>query len=155
MRTYKVFAIENGTVIDHIPAENGITLISLLGLHKRGTIVTMGTNFTSKLMGKKDVVKIENRELTPDEFNQVCIIAPEATINIIRDSKISKKYTIALPASFEKIIKCPNHKCITNHESCASKFYSQMKVKKLFLCCHYCEKVYSQEEIKNSISVCC
>lgn len=152
MRAYKVFAIENGTVIDHIPAENGPTLINLLGLHKSGSIVTMGTNFTSKKMGKKDVVKIENRELTPDEFNQVALIAPEATINIIRNSKNVKKYTITLPTSFEKIIKCPNHKCITNAESCTTKFYSQMKGKLLNLRCHYCEKVFFADEVKNNIT---
>ncbi len=151
MRAYKVYSIENGTVIDHIPAENGLALISLLGLHRRGSVVTMGTNFASKKLGKKDIVKIENRELTPDEFNQVSLIAPMATINIIRASKNIKKYTIAMPAFFERIIKCPNHKCITNSEACATKFYSQMKGKSLSLRCHYCEKVFPQDEIKNHI----
>ncbi|HAZ28878.1 MAG TPA: aspartate carbamoyltransferase regulatory subunit [Candidatus Magasanikbacteria bacterium] len=147
MRAYKVFAIKDGTVIDHIPSGKAFALIELLGLHKSDSIVTMGTHFRSKKIGKKDIVKIEHKELSPEEVNQVSLIAPSASINIIRNFKVAKKFIITIPPVFKDIITCPNPKCITNSESAPSKFYSKMKNGHLALRCHYCEKIYMQEEL--------
>lgn len=147
MRAYKVYAIKQGTVIDHIPDGKGLPLIELLQLHAGNHIVTMGSHFQSKRMGKKDVVKIEHKELTPEEVNQVCLLAPTASINIIRNFKIIKKFTIETPEIFEGIIACPNPRCITNHETCVTKFYPKKDKKNLKVRCHYCEKIYPHQEI--------
>ncbi len=148
MRAFKVFAIQDGTVIDHIPGGQAIRLIQLLKLIQNGNIVTMGANFKSKKNSKgKDLIKIEKKELTPEEVNQVALIAPQATINIIRDYKIAKKFTVELPEIFENIGSCPNPKCITNDQPHGAKFYPFFENKEMKVKCHYCEKLFNPEEI--------
>lgn len=151
MSALKVDAIKNGTVIDHITAGKAIKLITLLDLDDGEKTITIGRYFKSKKSERKDIVKIEDKELTPHEVNQVYLIAPEATINIIRDGVIIKKFTVAIPKLFENIITCPNSKCISNHEACTTKFYPKIdgKISKLY--CHYCEKIFTPEEISQSL----
>lgn len=146
-KTYRVYAIENGTVIDHIPGGQAVRLITLLRLLNSDSIVTMGANMPSKKMGHKDIIKIENRELTPDEINQVYLIAPEASINIIRKGTVSKKFTVEIPQLLTTVAHCPNVKCITNHEIIKTKFTPKKSGKKIFFQCHYCEKEFDQGEL--------
>lgn len=150
MRAYKVFAIENGTVVDHIRAGMAVKLIELLNLMSGDTILTMGTRFPSKKMGKKDILKIEKRELTPEEINQICLIAPEASINIIRNNTVHKKFTVDMPKVLTKVAKCPNPKCITNHEATVTKF-NLLGTKEKFFACHYCEKQFGPSELAEKI----
>ena len=94
----KIRAIENGTVIDHITANKSLHILKILGLPDSDTKnVTIAMNVSSKEIGRKDILKIENRELDHEELNQVALIAPKATINIIRDYKPIKKDKIVLP----------------------------------------------------------
>ena len=82
----KIEAIENGTVIDHITANKSLHILKILGLPNSEVInVTIAMNVSSKEIGRKDILKIENRELDYNELNQIALIAPKATINIIRD----------------------------------------------------------------------
>ncbi|MDP2684614.1 MAG: aspartate carbamoyltransferase regulatory subunit [bacterium] len=147
MRIYKVYAIKNGTVIDHIPEGKGLDIIDLLNLRQWKKIVTLGIGFTSKRLGKKDLIKIEDKELTPEEVNKIAIIAPTATINIIRNFKRAKKFRVKIPDMIEGIVKCANPACITNHDNVSTKFY-QEKGKKPKLRCHYCERYFEHEELE-------
>jgi len=148
LRPYKVFAIENGTVIDHVTVGYAIRIIRLLNLPIDNRVVTTGLNFKSKTMGLKDIIKVENRELTPEEVSIIALFAPNASINIIRDFKVYKKFKVEVPKKIDKLVVCPNPKCITNHERMSTVFYAthngQLKLK-----CHYCEKTFKGEEIKN------
>lgn len=146
-KTYRVFKIENGTVIDHIPGGQAVRLINLLKLLQSDFIVTMGANMPSKKIGRKDIIKIENRELTPDEINQVYLLAPQASINIIRHGAVSKKYQVEVPELLTTVAHCPNPKCITNHEAVQTKFTPKKAGKKIFFQCHYCEKQFDQREL--------
>ena len=146
----KIKAIENGTVIDHITANKSLHILKILGLPDDDIInVTVAMNVSSKETGRKDIVKIENREIDHEELNQSALIAPKATINIIRDYEVIKKDKIILPNEITSIIKCTNNKCITNYENepITSKFRvieSQPPV----LRCHYCEKLIKNEDIE-------
>jgi len=146
MRAYKVYAIKNGTVIDHIPEGKGIEIIDLLNLKKWKKTVTLGIGFNSKRYKRKDVVKVENKELTPEEVNKIAIIAPTATLNIIRDFKLVKKAKLELPDVITGIIKCANPACITNNEPVKTKF-SREPGKKLRIQCNYCERYFDEEDI--------
>ena len=112
----RVQAIKNGTVIDHLPAGNGLLIIKLLGGIPKDKIVTLGVNLKSKAYGQKDLIKIENREHNQDEVDRIALIAPKASINIIRAYKVIKKITPQLPEKFKNIITCPNPSCITNNK---------------------------------------
>lgn len=152
-RPYKLFAIEHGTVIDHIPAGRALTLVKVLKLPKHKHIVTVGLNFKSKAHKVKDIIKVEEKELTPEEINQVAILVPTATINIIRDFEVAEKYQASMPESIEKLITCPNPKCITNNEATHTKFYPLEEKKNTYSYqCHYCERIFSEDEIISEIN---
>jgi aspartate carbamoyltransferase regulatory subunit len=140
--------IENGTVIDHIPAGKGLKVIEILGVNSgfEGSVVVL-INAPSAKLGRKDVVKIENKELTKEETNKIALIAPNASINIIKDWEVVEKRKVSLPEILEGIIKCPNSSCITNsNEPITTKFVVEKKAP-LKLRCWYCERVFSEKEI--------
>jgi len=146
MRAYKVYAIKNGTAIDHIPQGRALKVIDVLDLEEEKGIVTCGMNFESKRLGKKDVVKIENKELEPKEVNAITIVAPTATLNIIRNFKVAKKIKVKVPKVIEEIVECNNPNCITRNEKVPTKFYP-ISSHPLVIKCHYCERTIPYEEI--------
>jgi aspartate carbamoyltransferase regulatory subunit len=138
--------IENGSVIDHIIAGKGMKVINILRLNPEESAVLL-MNVPSRKLGRKDIVKIENRELTSSEVNKISIISPTATLNIIENSKVKEKKGVALPNVLENIIKCPNINCITNsNEPMRTKFIIEKK-EPVKLRCSYCEKVFNSDEI--------
>jgi len=145
----KIKAIENGTVIDHITANKALHILKILGLPDKDTHnVTVAMNVDSSEIGRKDIVKIENRELDHEELNQVALIAPKATINIIRDYKPIQKDKIVLPEKISSIIKCTNPKCITNYENePITPVFNVVNTYPPVVRCHYCEKLIKTEDI--------
>ena len=149
----KIKAIENGTVIDHITANKSPHILKILGLPD-GKVrnVTVAMNVSSRETGRKDIVKIENREIDHEELDQIALIAPHATINIIRDYEVVKKDKIILPDVITSIIKCTNNKCITNYENepITSKF-NVIETEPPVVRCHYCEKLIKKEDIEKQV----
>src|SRR5262249_17956055 len=144
-KTLSVAAIENGTVIDHIPAGQGMRIVRLLKLAGHKKKVTLGLNLPSQSLSYKDIIKVEEREISPDEANQIAIFAPKATINIIRNFQIENKFTVTMPEMLAKILPCPNQRCITNHETMDTRFRINNFGKKVMLECHYCEKSFAHD----------
>lgn len=145
----KIKAIKDGTVVDHIPANKALHILKILGLpDDEGTNVSIAMNVLSDELGKKDILKIENRELISDELNQLALIAPKATINIIRNYKTIKKDKIILPDTINSIIECTNYKCISHlkNEPLTPKFNVINKYPPIVRC-HYCDKLIQTEEI--------
>lgn len=140
-----VAAIESGTVIDHIPAGQGMRIVRLLKLADHKKKVTLGLNLPSQTLGYKDIIKVEGREISEEEANQIALFAPKATINIIRSYQIEKKFTVSIPAMITKFLLCPNQKCITNHESTETKFTVNHYGRKVLLQCCYCEKGFDHD----------
>ena len=146
----KIKAIENGTVIDHITANKALHILKILGLPDSETRnVTIAMNVSSAEIGRKDILKIENRELDAKELNQVALIAPQATINIIRDFNPIKKDKIDLPDKITSILKCTNPKCITNYENePITPIFNVIQTYPPVVRCHYCEKLIKTEDIE-------
>ena len=145
----KIRAIENGTVIDRITANKALHIIKILELPDSETQnITRAMNVSSNEIGRKDIVKIENRELDHEELNQIALIAPKATINIIRNYEPIKKDNIILPDKITSMIKCTNPKCITNYENepITPRFNVINKYPPVVRC-HYCEKLIKTEDI--------
>lgn len=143
-----VAAIKDGTVIDHINSGHALKIIRLLNLASYSKLVTVGLNLPSKESGLKDLIKVANLELTPEEMSRVAIFAPNATINIIKDYTVSKKFKAEIPEVIEYVIVCPNPKCITNHEDINTKFHIECDKGKTKFSCNYCEKKYEESDIK-------
>lgn len=135
-----VSALENGTVLDHIPAENVYKALDLLGLKDIENQITIGINLASKVHGQKGIIKIADRFFEDDELNKLALIAPNATINVIRNFKVVEKKKLETPAEVIGIAKCRNPKCVTNHQPVKTWFTTELSDDKISLKCHYCEK---------------
>ena len=129
--------MENGTVIDHIPAEKLFDVINVLGIQNLENTVTFGYNLISSKLGKKGIIKIWNKFLK---------VAPTAKINIIKDFEVAEKKAVMVPERVEGIAKCVNPKCITNNQNVRTKF-DVVGSSPIVLKCHYCEKLTDQEHI--------
>ena len=140
-----VAAIEQGTVIDHLPAGQGMRIVRLLKLAEHKEKVTLGLNLPSQTLGYKDLIKVEGREVSEEEANQIALFAPKATINIICDFRIEKKFSVTLPQAVSKILQCPNQRCISNHEYVVTHFLVTRSGHKVMLQCDYCEKVFAHD----------
>ena len=144
-KSLSVAAIENGTVIDHIPAGQGMRIVRLLQLADHKHRVTLGLNLPSKGLSYKDLIKVDGREISEQEANQIALFAPKATLNIIRDYKIEKKFTVVFPEMISKVLPCPNQKCITNHEQSTPRFSVNRYGKKVMLQCIYCQTGFDHD----------
>lgn len=146
MRELKVTAIENGTVIDHIPANNVFQVIKILNLEHIQHQVLFGDNLDSAKFGKKGIIKVSNTFFADEEINKIALVAPTATLIVIRNYEVTEKKKVEVPDKIVKIVKCFNPGCITNHESIETKFKvidkSEMKLQ-----CHYCEKITTKSTI--------
>ena len=132
--------IREGTVIDHINAGKALLVLRILGISpgSRET-VTMAMNVPSKKMGKKDIVKVEGKFISEEELNKIALIAPKATINLIKDYEIQKKFKVSLPRVIEGILTCPNRNCITNsREPITPKFHVFVENDVVAAKCYYC-----------------
>lgn len=147
--TLQVAAIQNGTVIDHIPSHKIFEVISLLHLENVHSEVTVGFNLKSKQMGRKSIIKIANKFFTDEELNQLAVVAPNVSLCIIKDYEIVEKKTVTLPNELVGIIRCKNPKCITNNEPMRTHF-RVINPANSTLCCHYCNTQQTLEESKLS-----
>jgi aspartate carbamoyltransferase regulatory subunit len=142
-----VSAIENGTVIDHIPANNLFKVIQILRLDHFDNQITFGNNLESKKLGKKAIIKISEMFFEDADINRIALVAPDAKLNIIRDYEVVEKKVVEVPDNIVGIAKCMNPKCITNSETVKTKFKVISK-KNVTLKCHYCEKITNQENLQ-------
>ena len=114
-RELRVSKIRNGTVIDHVSGGHALNVLSILGIDgSEGLGVSVVMNVPSDRLGRKDVVKVEDRELSQSEVDVISLIAPEASINIIRDFEVVQKNRVDRPDSVVGLLSCPNRNCITN-----------------------------------------
>ncbi|MBI5390992.1 aspartate carbamoyltransferase regulatory subunit [Candidatus Woesearchaeota archaeon] len=144
--SYKVDAIKEGVVIDHIPPKKALKVLEILGLAELDNVVIVGMNFSSKKMKMKDVVKIEKRVLTKDETDKISLIAPSASVSVIKDFKVVEKRHVEVPDEVKKVIQCPNPNCITQSNGVKSYFHIVKKTSPLQARCHYCEKIFDEKE---------
>ena len=135
-------------MIDHITAGHALDVVRILGItgEEKGPI-TVAINVPSKLLKTKDIVKIEGRELKPQEVAKIALLAPHASINIIRDYKVVKKQEVKLPKTIENIIKGANPACMSNcNEPVKAKFYVDCE-EPLLLKCHYCGFIAEKKDV--------
>lgn len=149
MNTQKlsVEAIENGTVIDHIPAGLGLTILNQFKLLHYGSAVTVGFNLPSKTQGRKDIIKIKEVAFSEQDANRLALFAPEAVVNCIINFKVVKKMKLTLPNTISEVFRCPNTNCASHSEPVNSRFYVKQQGGQTKLKCHYCEKTFAREAV--------
>ncbi len=129
--------IKDGIVIDHITAGKGMTLYNFLGLDKIDCQVALIKNADSVKMGKKDIIKIDR--VIDLDLDALGYLDPGATVNIIEDSKIAKRYATILPERVENVIKCKNPRCITTVEQELPHIFTLRDKENRVYRCLYCE----------------
>ncbi|MDG6225645.1 MAG: aspartate carbamoyltransferase regulatory subunit [Candidatus Thermoplasmatota archaeon] len=151
MKEVRIAPIKNGTVIDHIKPGKALKVLDLLGIDgEERMALSLAMYAHSKKAGSKDLVKIEEKELKVDEVNRLAILTPNASISIIRDFQVVRKFNVAPPEVLEGIVKCENINCITNqNEPVPSRLIMTRKDPRTYKC-HYCGRLQSDIE-KNII----
>lgn len=130
-------SIRNGIVIDHIASGSAMKLYELLGLDGLDCSVAILKNVPSKKKGKKDIIKIDaDIDVNLDVIGYV---DPDATVNVIKDSKLVEKKTISAPATLKNVIKCKNPRCITSVERDLDQVFVLTDKEKMTYRCIYCE----------------
>ena len=143
-----VSKIRNGTVIDHISAGHALDVLKILGIDGReGHVVSVAMNVTSKTAAKKDIVKVENRELKQDEVDKIALIAPGATINIIRDYDVAEKTRVKLPETIKGIVRCANPSCVSNAGEPVVPRFTVERRDPLRLRCFYCSRFMEKPDV--------
>lgn len=140
MKELKIRPIKNGTVIDHITSGNSVKVLHILGIPKSSTsTVSVAMNVQGK-HGKKDIVKVENRELDPYEVDKIALISPKATINIIRNYEVAEKHRVKLPDEIIGIVKCSNPTCVSNSNEPIKTRFKVISDDPPRIKCYYCER---------------
>ena len=142
----EVAALENGTVIDHIPSNQLFKVVNLLKLDRFSDSITIGNNLASQRYGKKGIIKVAGYYFKEDELNKIALIAPNAVINIIHDYKVTEKRKVSLPNDIYGIVRCNNPKSITNNEPMETHFHV-IDRENIEIKCHYCERTIRKSDI--------
>ncbi len=141
--------IHEGTVIDHIDEGKGLQVLSALGIDgKDGNVITIALNVPSGKFKKKDIIKVENKFLKDDDTNKLAVIAPKATVNIIKDYKLVEKRRVLLPNEIDRIFRCSNPECITNSTEHIESIMDVVNKEGLVLKCRYCGRVLDVNQLK-------
>lgn len=147
-----VSKIKDGTVIDHIPAGRALAVLKVLGIKgNEGLRVALVMNVESKKMKIKDIVKIDGRSISEKEAALITLIAPTATINIIKNYEVVEKRKLSVPEVIEGLLKCPNPACITNNDVEAKTRFIKETDTPLVLKCDYCETYITEEDVLRQI----
>ena len=140
--------IKDGTVVDHIDPGMALVVLDALNMTGReGNVITVAMNVPSGKLEKKDIIKVENRFLESDETNKLALLAPKATVNIIRDYKVIEKRKVELPKEFVGIFKCPNPKCVTNSKEEIKPIIDVIDKTRQTLKCRYCTRILNVDEL--------
>ena len=147
-RQLLVRRIKDGTVIDHIESGKALLVLRTLDITgKEGNVITVALNVPSSKHDKKDIIKVENKFLEKHETNKLALIAPHATINIIKEYRLVEKRKIQLPDSIIGVFKCPNLKCVTNSDEYIKPVINIIDKEKIVLRCRYCFRTLTINEL--------
>ena len=145
----RVTAIKNGTVIDHIPSGQALKVLELLNLSGDTSVpVSLVMNVPSKKMGAKDIIKVEDRELTQSELDRLALVAPDSSIAIIRAYSVAEKLNVNLGDEVINVVRCTFSNCITqNPREPLPHRLKVIRTAPLALRCHYCQRPQDLDEL--------
>lgn len=138
-----VEAICNGTVIDHIPADRTLQVVAFLTTDK--DCYFLGVNLNSTSVGKKGIVKLQDKKISDRQLQILAALAPKATVNVIENYRIIEKKELTAPKDVVNLFKCPNARCVSNHEDIDTRFTLGISEH----CCFYCERSFSVSRLKS------
>ena len=149
----RVTAINNGTVIDHVPAGAALAVLRMLGISgDRASPISLVMNVPSSKHGRKDIIKVEDRELTQDELDRLALIAPRASVAIIRSYTVAEKREVSLCEELVNIARCTFSNCITtNPREPQDHRLKVVAPDPLELRCRYCGRPQDMAELVENL----
>jgi aspartate carbamoyltransferase regulatory subunit len=141
--------IESGIVIDHVPSGLGPGILELLRSYAgmEDAQITLGLNYDSNKLGRKDMLKIIAPELPELILAHLSLVAPGVTIKRVDDFRVQGKYSLQPPQRIEGLARCINPNCISNHEGGAAARFSRLGETSHKFRCGYCERVFELDEL--------
>lgn len=139
--------IKEGTVIDHIDSDQVFQIVRILELETCHDQLTIGVNMRSKTHGRKGIIKIENRFLSKEDVDRISLFSPHATISLIHNFVVDKKFRVEIPQQVMNVLKCNNRNCITNIEHEKTHFVLHKKEPLEFICKH-CERRLLKDDME-------
>jgi len=143
-RQQQVAALRHGTVVDHLSPGMALKALQLIGVPREGAAL-IGVNLYSEKLGRKDILKLENMELTDDQIERLAVLGPNASVCFIREYEVVRKVRVTLPDRICGVLRCPNPSCITNHDRLETRFDVERETPTLVRC-HYCERLIRENE---------
>lgn len=140
-----ISGIENGVVLDHIPAGMSMELYRYLHLDKLDCQVAIIRNATSQKMGKKDILKVSG-SVDQIDLDVIGFLDHSITVNIIKDNKVVEKRELELPKKLTNVIKCKNPRCITSIEQELPHVFFLADEEHATYRCKYCEEKYNKNK---------
>jgi aspartate carbamoyltransferase regulatory subunit len=142
----RINSIDNGVIIDHIHVGLGVKLFKYLGLDSADYSVALIMNAPSRKLGKKDIIKIENK--VDLDYTVLGLIDPNITVGIIEGGAMKEKIKLSLPEKVENVIKCKNPRCITSIENYIPHIFHLVDKVMGEYRCTYCDEIYRVSEIR-------
>jgi len=144
----RVRKIKDGTVIDHIPAGYALAVLRILGITGReGNVISIAINAPSQKLVRKDIVKVEGKELKQREVDKIALVAPRATINIIKDYNVYEKQRVKLPETIVNVVQCANPSCVSKSSEPLKPIFHVINEEPLQIQCHFCRRIMEREDI--------
>ena len=135
-----ISGIQDGYVIDHIPAGKSMDIYNYLKLDELDCQVAIIKNASSSKMNKKDIIKIQAD--IPINLEILGFVSKDITVNVIRDGQIAEKKTLDYPKKIVNVIKCKNPRCITSIEQELPHVFTLTDQSTHTYRCIYCEEKF-------------
>ncbi len=141
--------IDLGIVVDHIPAGMGIKILEIISQYEeiKEVPVSLGLNYESRRLGKKDLIKLQMEFLSPEIIQHISIVAPGVTVKAIKDYKVHSKVVVKAPQEIRNLLECKNPNCITNVEKHVETHFVSLGKDCKQVRCEYCERVFDLNEL--------
>lgn len=136
--------IEEGFVLDHIPAGKGMSVYYHLGLDKLDCMVAIIKNAKSGRLGRKDIIKVEC-DIDTLNLDVLAVIDQTITVNVVKDGEILEKRTLELPKELTNVMHCKNPRCITSIEQELPHIFYLVEADRQIYRCKYCDEKNSEK----------
>ena len=149
-KTLRIPKIDLGIVIDHIPAGQGIKVLEIISKYEemKDVVVSLGLNYESRKLGKKDLIKLQLEYLAPEIIQHISIVVPGITIKSIKDYAVYSKVVVKPPQVIKNLLVCKNPNCITNVEKHIATIFTVVDKEARQVKCQYCERIFDLHELE-------
>lgn len=147
--------IENGFVLDHIPTGSGVKVLNLIRGHGElnESVISVGLHYTSRRLGRKDLIKIQIRELPQRFLQHLSLVVPGVTIKRVEKFVVAQKIVLEPPELVDNLLSCPNPGCITNHERGVTTCFHLVRREPMKFRCNHCERWFAMGELENRLKL--